>query len=319
MEKLEKLYTAEEDVQNAQLLMKRGDYFAASELLTKVLESCPWSVESHQLRSECHLNVGDLQRAANDIHALSKLIPDNTEAYLKLSEIHYELGDADQALVNIRECLKLDQDHKKCSDLYRKLKKLAKFIENMKKSDDESRYDDCIRAAQSIIELVAQSKKFIQQSESYICSCNSKAKYTQKAIETCTNVLNDNENDIEALYNRAQAYITEEKYDEALNDCNKGKNIENNDRFNECVMKIQKLIKQSKKRDYYKILGVKRSASKKEIIKAYRKLAQEWHPDQHPEGSAKEKAQKMFIDIAAAKEVLTDQGTFFYAMYLFFI
>jgi DnaJ homolog subfamily C member 3 len=288
--------------------MKRGDYFGAIELLTKVLENCPWSIGSHQLRSECHLNVGDLQRAANDIHALSKLIPDNTEAYLQLSEIHYELGDADQALMNIRECLKLDQDHKKCSDFYKKLKKLAKFIENMKKSHDESRYDDCIRAAQSIIELVGQSKKFIQQGESFICACNSKAKYTQKAIETCTKVLNDNENDIEALYNRAQAYITEENYDEALNDCNKAKNIENSDRFNECVMKIQKLIKQSKKRDYYKILGVKRSASKKEIIKAYRKMAQEWHPDQHPEGADKEKAQKMFIDIAAAKEVLTDQG-----------
>ena len=33
----------------------------------------------------------------------------------------------------------------------------------------------------------------------------------------------------------------------------------------------------------------------------------EWHPDKH-EGDDKEHAEKMFMDIAAAKEVLTDPG-----------
>ena len=50
-----------------------------------------------------------------------------------------------------------------------------------------------------------------------------------------------------------------------------------------------------------------RSASKTEINKAYRKLARKWHPDAY-EGENKEKAEKMFLDIAAAKEVLTDPG-----------
>ena len=71
--------------------------------------------------------------------------------------------------------------------------------------------------------------------------------------------------------------------------------------------KAQNLLKQSQKRDYYKILGVKRSASVKDINKAYRKLAKEWHPDKY-EGEDKKKAEKMFYDIAAAKEVLTDKG-----------
>ena len=42
-------------------------------------------------------------------------------------------------------------------------------------------------------------------------------------------------------------------------------------------------------------------------MKAYRKLAVKWHPD-HYSGEDKTKAEKMFIDIAAAKEVLTDPG-----------
>lgn len=39
----------------------------------------------------------------------------------------------------------------------------------------------------------------------------------------------------------------------------------------------------------------------------YRKAAQKWHPDNF-QGEEKKLAEKKFIDIAAAKEVLTDQG-----------
>jgi preprotein translocase subunit Sec63 len=49
------------------------------------------------------------------------------------------------------------------------------------------------------------------------------------------------------------------------------------------------------KRDFYKILGVKRDASEREIKKAYRALSIKYHPDKNdaPE------AQKMFQDISA--------------------
>lgn len=72
------------------------------------------------------------------------------------------------------------------------------------------------------------------------------------------------------------------------------------------LQKAQRLQKQSESRDYYKILSVPRTASKKEIVKAYRKAAQKWHPDNFQEGEEKKRAERKFIDIAAAKEVLTD-------------
>lgn len=53
-----------------------------------------------------------------------------------------------------------------------------------------------------------------------------------------------------------------------------------------------------------------RTAQKKEILKAYRKLAQQWHPDNFQDEEEKKKAEKKFIDIAQAKEVLTDPGIF---------
>jgi DnaJ family protein C protein 3 len=70
--------------------------------------------------------------------------------------------------------------------------------------------------------------------------------------------------------------------------------------------RAQRLLKNSNKRDYYKVLGVPRDANKRQITKAYRKLAQEFHPDKFPEGEERNKAEKKFMDIADAKEVLTD-------------
>ena len=53
-------------------------------------------------------------------------------------------------------------------------------------------------------------------------------------------------------------------------------------------------------RDFYKILGVSRDASIKDIKKAYRKLAIKYHPDKNPDNPD---ANQMFQDISAAYEV----------------
>ena len=43
----------------------------------------------------------------------------------------------------------------------------------------------------------------------------------------------------------------------------------------------------------------------------FRKLAQQWHPDNFQDEEEKKKAEKKFMDIAAAKEVLSDEGETF--------
>ncbi len=56
-------------------------------------------------------------------------------------------------------------------------------------------------------------------------------------------------------------------------------------------------------KDYYKILGVERTADEKEIKKAYRRLARQYHPDMKPGDKA---AEARFKEINEANEVLSD-------------
>ncbi len=59
-------------------------------------------------------------------------------------------------------------------------------------------------------------------------------------------------------------------------------------------------------RDFYKILGVARSATDAQIKKSYRKLSMKYHPDKN--SGSKEAAEK-FQDVAAAYETLSNKDT----------
>jgi len=58
-------------------------------------------------------------------------------------------------------------------------------------------------------------------------------------------------------------------------------------------------------KDYYAVLGVTQTAVAKDITKAYRKLARQYHPDANPNNAA---AEEKFKEVSAAYDVLGDEA-----------
>src|SRR5256884_5446417 len=57
--------------------------------------------------------------------------------------------------------------------------------------------------------------------------------------------------------------------------------------------------------DYYDVLGVPQSATEKDISRAYRKLAKQYHPDANP---GNKEAEEKFKAVSAAYDVLGDSA-----------
>ena len=78
---------------------------------------------------------------------------------------------------------------------------------------------------------------------------------------------------------RADAYIKKEQYEEAVRDYSIAKDLKPQDQeIHRAFTNANRSLKASKKKDYYKILGLDKGSDESEIKKAYRKLALQFHP-----------------------------------------
>jgi len=296
-----------ETIEDIHDLYNWNNYEPAIESLTGVLEHIPWDSSLRELRAECYLGLGNVIHAISDFRSVAKLTTDNTAVYYKLATLHYQLGEAEESLNEIRECLKLDPEHTDCYPYYKKTKKVAKFMIGSKEAREREDWEECVTNAQKVLKNEPQMEQIKFHAYDRLCQCQMMTGDTMGSKKACTEAIRIN--DEPRLYcERAEAYLAEDMYEEALSDYRSA--LERDEDFNrakEGLAKTQKLQKQAGKRDYYKILGVKRTSTKKEINKAYKKLAMQWHPDKFQEEEDKKKAEKKFMDIAAAKEVLTDE------------
>uniref|UniRef100_A0A3Q3WW20 J domain-containing protein n=1 Tax=Mola mola TaxID=94237 RepID=A0A3Q3WW20_MOLML len=284
----------EELQEEAHAVYHQGDYSATISVLERVIEISPWDPESRELRAECYIRMGDPQKAIQDLTPTTKLRNDNRAAFLKLSLLHYSLGEHHDSLNHIRECLKLDQDDKECFSHYKQVKKLSKQLDSAEELIQMERYQEAIDKYESVMKTEPNIQFYTSLAKEMICFCFVKLKLAHEALDVCSEAHQRDPRNANILRDRAEAYILNQDYEKAVEDYQEAREFDDTHEIREGLERAQKLLKISRKRDYYKILG------------AYRKLAQQWHPDNFQSQTEKKEAEKKFIDIASAKEVLTD-------------
>lgn len=267
------------DFQNLDLYLLDHSWPEAIELLTKLIQELPFSSKLRELRADCFENVGNKQNAIADLTVSTKMNNDDTVGYFKLSKLHYDIGEIEESLKKIRECLKLNPDHKECMTHYRKVKNLFNHFKAMNDHSQSQEFNECIERADRALKLETKVNSVVQQLMAKKCHCANKGLDSKEAVQICTEALKYDQNDVNVLCDRAEAYLNGDDFEEAEADFHKAAKIDPHlSRAQEGVKKAQNIAKQRSKRDYYKILDVRRSASKREIMKAYRKLAAKYHP-----------------------------------------
>ena len=260
----------------------------------------------------------------------SKLV-NTAEINIQLSNLlFYSLNDVDGALNAVKKCLHHDPENTACKKDFRKLKNASKsitklqqaiqreswqealailindgFLEQIKAATDEMKKDNILKSN--------TPQRLLAQLEEWACQSFSNTKKSQLAMRHCDVALQLNPDSIPALLAKSQALITSESYDEAIRLLNKANEVTGgqNHQIRQQLDRAQKLLRQSKKRDYYKILGVPRDADSKAIRKAYRDMSKKYHPDKY-RGDLDEDAISMkMAEINSAYEVLSNEGSWF--------
>jgi len=133
---------------------------------------------------------------------------------------------------------------------------------------------------------------------------HSKIGQHDRAIEIAQNLLEVDDESADGYVLLGEVQLAAEKFEDAVRTYKQGYEETEDDVFKEKIQQAEAALKQSKTKNYYKILGVPRNADSKEIKKAYKKLAILYHPDKNMDNQ--EEAQKKFQEVAEANEVLSD-------------
>ncbi|KAK2156942.1 hypothetical protein LSH36_202g11006 [Paralvinella palmiformis] len=136
----------------------------------------------------------------------------------------------------------------------------------------------------------------------------SKINKPHEAIADCTKAIELDETYLKAYHRRAKSYMLTEQYEEAVRDYEKIFKMDKSRQNRQFLQDAKLELKKSKRKDFYKILGINKSASEDEIKKAYRKRALLHHPDRHSSATddVKKAEEKKFKEIGEAYSVLSD-------------
>jgi len=256
------------------------------------------------------LHTGDYYSVISDTGLVLKSYPKNLEAYKLRGMAYFWLNEHEMAIKHFREGLKLDPEHKGCKEGH----KLVKKIEKKKKKGDAAmeakQFVEAVEHYKGAIAIEPDHVNFYKPTSFLIIQALSKNKQHNEAIKMARSLVEEFDNAVDTMWALGDAETDAEKFEDALRTFQEAMKHapegdgEDSRKTKEKVKQAEVALKQSKEKNYYKILGISRTANAKEIKKAYRALALEWHPDKNQDN--KEEAEKKFQDISEANEVLSD-------------
>lgn len=304
---LSQLAQAQSALETALSLFNSGDFSKSLDYIDKVvLVFSPSCSKAKILKVKLLLATKDYSAAISETGYILKEDENNLEALLLRGRAYYYLADHDVALRHYQKGLRLDPEHSDLKKAYFGLKNLLKKTKSAEDNVEKGKLRLAVEDFKGALALDPNHTAYNVHLHLGLCKVLVKLGRGKDALTSCTEALNIDEELIEALVQRGEAKLLIEDWEGAVEDLKLAAQRSPQDmNIREVLMRAEKSLKMSKRKDWYKMLGVSKTASVAEIKRAYKKLALQWHPDKNVDN--REEAEAKFREIAAAYEVLGDE------------
>ncbi|CAH1099268.1 unnamed protein product [Psylliodes chrysocephalus] len=287
---------------------EKGDFRKVVFCMDRCLDEAPTCNRYKITRAECLVFLGRFQEAQEIANSILHIDKGNADAiYVRGMCLFYE-DNLDSAFQHFQQVFRLAPDHKKAMGIYKRARTLKKMKEDGNEAYKACKFQEAYNLYTEALKVDPLNKKTNAKLYFNRATVSSRLTKTREAIEDCTAAISLDDTYIKALLRRAKCYMDLGEYEDAVRDYEKICKMDKS-RENKKLLQDAKLaLKRSKRKDYYKILGVDRNAGEDEIKKAYKKRALVHHPDRHANATENEKKdqEKKFKEVGEAYGVLSD-------------
>jgi DnaJ family protein C protein 7 len=259
------------------------------------------------MRGEAYLKMGNVNALGDAQNAAMSLLRNNNqdpEALVLRGRALYAQGDNDKAIQHFRQALNCDPDYRDAVKYLRMVQKLDRMKAEGNAEYKAGRWQQAVGKYTEALEVDPLNKGTNSKLLQNRALCLIQLKDYTGAISDCERALTLDPTYTKARKTKANALGQSGNWEEAIRELKALQEQEPQDAsIAKEIRKAELELKKSKRKDYYKILGVEKDADDNSIKKAYRKAAIVHHPDKNPND---EHAAERFKDIGEAYETLSD-------------
>ncbi|XP_028843198.1 dnaJ homolog subfamily C member 7 [Denticeps clupeoides] len=292
----------------AEIGFEKRDFRMVVYCMDRALESASACHRFKVLKAECLALLGRYAEAQSVASDILRMDSTNGDAlYVRGLCLYYE-DCIDKAVQFFIQALRMAPDHEKARLACRNAKALKAKKEEGNRAFKEGNFEEAYSLYTDALTIDPNNIKTNAKLYCNRATVGSKLKKLEQAIEDCSKAIRLDNSYIKAFLRRAQCYMDTEMYEEAVRDYEKVYQTEKTKEHKHLLKVAQLELKKSKRKDYYKVLGVEKNASEDEIKKAYHKRALMHHPDRHSGASAEvqKEEEKKFKEVGEAFTVLSD-------------
>jgi len=281
------------------------DCEGAEPFLEQLLEIVPYNKEYNLFHARCKIARKDYQGSLKFAGNVLKGDEGDLDALLIRGKAYYHMDALDRAMKHWKQGLSLDPEHKALKKLFKGVRKFQKKLAKADELKEQRKYVQAIELLDEALEL--DLTHVIRKSVLHDrCNLGIKDRRLDKdkRIMMCIDAKTLDPESASSSGDLGKAYAMAEDWDKAKIAYSEATRKDRRNReYGDGLRNAEREIKKARRKDYYKILDIPKTASERQIKKAFRRCGVDHHPDK----CSTEECSDKFKLCVEASDILSDK------------